>query len=127
MVMVVMATCLLTGAFASSAFGATDSFYTKRGGTLLWTKASTTFTYDGNKVTKGSTTQSNGYVFPNAAKNQGVTLYKYSTSKWRYQAQFGWGAGIVTKWGDVVLYWQSCTHTHYVYGNGGHSGSSSIN
>lgn len=119
--------CLMMAAFAPAAQAATRSFYTYRGSFLLWTKASTTFSYDGAKVLSGSTTQSCGYVFPNLARSQGVTLYKYSASKWRYQAFFGWGAGTVTPWGDVTIYWQTSTHTHYVYGSGAYSGSSSIN
>ncbi|MBE0476615.1 MAG: hypothetical protein IBX62_05915 [Coriobacteriia bacterium] len=127
MALTVMAVSVVMAIFAPSAFGATKSFYTYRGSVLLWTKANTTFSYDGTRVTNGSTTQSCGYVFPNLARNQGVTLYKYSSSKWRYQARFGWGAGVVTPWGDVTVYWQTSTHTHYVYGSGAYSGSSSLN
>ncbi|MHC5902744.1 hypothetical protein ACVNF4_02325 [Streptomyces sp. S6] len=86
----------------------------KRGSTLMWTRDTVYFGYNGSKVTSSDGWQENGHVFPNIAKNGGITRYQTDSGTHKWRAKNTIGAGIPTPWGDVKVY--SKDYTHYFSG-----------
>ncbi|GFH35722.1 hypothetical protein [Streptomyces pacificus] len=87
----------------------------KRGGSLMWTRDTVYFGYNGSKVTSSKGWQESGHVFPNIAKNNGITRYHTTSSTHKWRAKDTIGAGVPTPWGDVKAY--SKDYTHYFSGS----------
>jgi hypothetical protein len=103
-----------TAAAASSSRRA--SYY--RGSFLMWTRDNVDFGYDWNSVTWTSAFQQSGSVFPNVARNKGITKYYNTVRNDRFRAANTIGAGIVTPWGDVTVYTSDFIHRLSVNYNG---------
>ncbi|MFC9395225.1 hypothetical protein ACFTWS_18995 [Streptomyces sp. NPDC057027] len=104
-------------AYYASTYCKTPSYY--RGSSLMWTRDYVRFCYTGGAVTSSSGWQTRGYIFPNVAKNAGISRYYATSSTHKYQAKNTIGAGIVTPWGAVTLYEKDFLH----YFTGGKTGS----
>ncbi|WP_200263015.1 hypothetical protein [Streptomyces sp. HSG2] len=91
----------------------------KRGSSLMWTRDTVYFGYNGSKVTSSKGWQESGHVFPNIAKNNGIKRYHTTSSTHKWRAKDTIGAGVPTPWGDVKAY--STDYTHYF--SGGKSGA----
>jgi hypothetical protein len=89
-----------------------------RGSFLMWTRDNVDFGYNGSSVTWTSAYQQAGSVFPNVARNLGISKYYNTTYNDRFRAGNRIGAGIVTPWGDVTVYTSDFVHRLSVYGNG---------
>lgn len=89
-----------------------------RGSFLMWTRDNVDFSYTGSRVSSSSGFQQRGFVFPNIARNLGISRYSTTTSNHRWRAMNRIGAGVVTPWGDVKVYSSDHTHRLSVNGNG---------
>jgi hypothetical protein len=89
-----------------------------RGSFLMWTRDNVDFGYNWSSVTWSSPFQQAGSVFPNVARNRGITKYYNTTRNDRFRAANTIGAGIVTPWGDVTVYTQDYIHRLSVNHNG---------
>jgi hypothetical protein len=103
-----------TTALASSSRRA--SYY--RGSFLMWTRDNVDFGYNWSTVTWTSAFQQAGSVFPNVARNKGITKYYDTARNDRFRAANTIGAGIVTPWGDVTVYTSDFIHRLSVNYNG---------
>ncbi len=92
------------------------SFY--RGSFLMWTRDNVDFGYDWSTVTWTSAYQQAGSVFPNVARNKGISKYYNTARNDRFRAANTIGAGIVTPWGDVTVYTSDFIHRLSVNYNG---------
>ncbi len=92
------------------------SYY--RGSFLMWTRDNVDFGYNWSSVTWTSPFQQSGSVFPNVARNKGITRYYNTTRNDRFRAANTIGAGIVTPWGDVTVYTSDFIHRLSVNYNG---------
>lgn len=81
-----------------------------RGSALMWTRDNVDFGYDWSRVTWTSPFQQAGYIFPNIARNRGITKYQDTTKNDRFRALNTIGAGVVTPWGDVQVYSADFVH-----------------
>lgn len=115
-----LCTCILLLGFAASpAFAATTwSTYYKRGALSMWSKDSVTWTTSSGRLTQSALTQTCGALFPNTITTRGKTLYKYSSSRWRYTSTYRGGAGLNTSWGPWNLYAYDSNDYLNIYGNG---------
>ncbi len=89
-----------------------------RGSWLMWTRDNVDFGYDWSRVTWTSPYQQAGSVFPNVARNRGISKYYDTATNDRFRALNTIGAGIVTPWGDVTVYTSDFVHRLSVYYNG---------
>ncbi|MEU5778362.1 hypothetical protein ABZ819_34360 [Streptomyces venezuelae] len=87
----------------------------KRGGRLMWTRDTVYFGFNGGKVTSSKGWQANGNIFPNIAKNKGITRYHATGATHKWLAKNTIGAGIPTPWGSVKAY--SKDYMHYFTGS----------
>ncbi|WP_371524837.1 hypothetical protein OG302_00885 [Streptomyces sp. NBC_01283] len=87
----------------------------KRGSDLMWTRDTVYFGYNGKKVTSSKAWQESGHIFPNIAKNTGVTRYHNTAVTHKWRAKDTIGAGVLTSWGSVQLH--SNDYTHYFSGS----------
>ncbi|MFG2332274.1 hypothetical protein ACGFMM_21930 [Streptomyces sp. NPDC048604] len=92
------------------------SYY--RGSALMWTRDYVRFCYTGGAVTSSSGWQTKGYIFPNVAKNSGISRYYNTASTHKWRAKNTIGAGIVTPWGSATVYEIDFLH----YFSGGKTG-----
>lgn len=90
----------------------------ERGSALMGTTDTIEWSYDGSSISASSGYQTAQWVFPNIARNEGITRYNSTSDQHRWRAVNVIGAGVPTPWGDVKVY--ETTYTHYgdVYGNG---------
>ncbi|WTD05028.1 hypothetical protein OH717_21850 [Streptomyces albidoflavus] len=93
----------------------------KRGSALMWTRDTIYFGHNGSKVTSSKGWQEKGYIFPNIAKNGGISRYYAAKGSHKWRAKNTIGAGVVTPWGAVTVYKQDFTR----YGTVTKSGSAS--
>lgn len=89
-----------------------------RGSFLMWTRDNVDFGYDWSRVRWTSPYQQAGYVFPNIARNKGISKYYDTYRNDRFRAVNSIGAGTVTPWGDVKVYSADYVHRLSVYYNG---------
>lgn len=89
-----------------------------RGSALMWTRDNVDFSYTGTRVSSSSGFQQRGYIFPNIARNLGITRTNTTTTNHRWRASNRIGAGVVTPWGDVSVYSSDFTHRLSVNANG---------
>jgi hypothetical protein len=89
-----------------------------RGSFLMWTRDNVDFGYDWTRVRWTSPYQQAGWVFPNIARNKGISKYYDTTRNDRFRAVNTIGAGTITPWGDVKLYSSTYTHRLSVHYNG---------
>ncbi|WP_210580086.1 hypothetical protein [Streptomyces sp. GESEQ-4] len=82
----------------------------KRGSALMWTRDTVYFGHNGSKITSSKGWQSKGYIFPNVAKNSGISRYYASTGTHKFRAKNTIGAGVATPWGAVTVYEHDFTH-----------------
>ncbi|NEB38400.1 hypothetical protein [Streptomyces sp. SID14515] len=87
----------------------------KRGSSLMWTRDTVYFGYNGKKVTSSKGWQESGHIFPNIAKNKGIKRYHNTAATHKWRAKDTIGAGVPTPWGDVKAYSQD--YTHYFSGS----------
>ncbi|MFE2289756.1 hypothetical protein [Streptomyces sp. NPDC059452] len=87
----------------------------KRGSSLMWTRDTVYFGFNGKKVTSSKGWQESGHIFPNIAKNNGIKRYHNTASTHKWRAKDTIGAGVPTPWGDVKAY--SKDYTHYFSGS----------
>ncbi|MGW3304186.1 hypothetical protein [Streptomyces rubiginosohelvolus] len=87
----------------------------KRGSSLMWTRDTVYFGYNGKKVTSSKGWQESGHIFPNIAKNNGIKRYHNTASTHKWRAKDTIGAGVPTPWCDVKAY--SKDYTHYFSGS----------
>ena len=92
------------------------SYY--RGSALMWTRDNVDFGYDWSRVTWTSAYQQAGWIFPNIARNGGITKYYDTATNDRFRALDTIGAGVPTPWGDVKVYSSDYTHRLSVNHNG---------
>ena len=92
------------------------SYY--RGSFLMWTRDNVDFGYDWSTVTWTSAYQQAGSVFPNVARNKGISKYYNTARNDRFRAANTIGAGVVTPWGDVTVYTSDFIHRLSVNYNG---------
>lgn len=92
------------------------TFY--RGSFLMWTRDNVDFGYNWSTVTWTSAYQQAGSVFPNVARNRGISRYYNTATNDRFRAANTIGAGIVTPWGDVTVYTSDYIHRLSVFYNG---------
>lgn len=92
------------------------SFY--RGSFLMWTRDNVDFGYNWSRVTWTSAYQQAGAVFPNIARNRGISKYYDTVRNDRFRAANTIGAGIVTPWGDVTVYTADFVHRLSVNADG---------
>lgn len=92
------------------------SYY--RGSALMWTRDNVDFGYDWRSVTWTSAYQQAGWIWPNIARNRGITRYLNTTRNDRFRAKNTIGAGVPTPWGDVKVYSSDFTHRLSVNHNG---------
>lgn len=92
------------------------SYY--RGSALMWTRDNVDFGYDWSRVTWTSPFQQAGWIFPNIARNGGISMYYDTATNDRFRALNTIGAGIPTPWGDVKVYSTDYVHRLSVYYNG---------
>lgn len=91
----------------------------ERGSFLMGTTDTIDWTYGGGSIAQSSAFQTHQFVFPNIARNEGITRYSADSNLHRWRATNVIGAGVVTPWGDVTLYENTYTHYGDVYGDGG--------
>ena len=84
----------------------------------MWTRDNVDFSYSNGKVTSSSGYQEAGSIFPNIARNKGITKYSSTSTEHKWRAQNTYGAGVATPWGDVTVYNLDYTHRLNVKGNG---------
>lgn len=92
------------------------SYY--RGSALMWTRDNVDFGYDWSTVTWTSAYQQAGWIWPNIARNRGITKYYNTARDDRFRALNTIGAGVPTPWGDVKVYSSDFTHRLKVTYNG---------
>lgn len=90
-----------------------------RGSRLMWTRDNVDFGYNSSRVTFSSPYQQRGFIFPNIARNRGMTKYVNTTKNHRFRAKNTIGAGVVTPWGDVKVYTSDYIHRLSVNRHGG--------
>lgn len=84
------------------------SYY--RGSFLMWTRDNVDFGFDWTRVNWTSPYQQSGSVFPNVARNKGISKYYDTVRNDRFRAANTIGAGVVTPWGDVTVYTSDFIH-----------------
>lgn len=89
-----------------------------RGSALMWTRDNVDFNYKNNKISSSSGYQENGWIFPNIARNKGISRTSKSSKQHKYRAINVIGAGVPTPWGDVKVYESTFTHVLKVYSDG---------
>lgn len=120
-------TCILLAAFAATpAFASTTSgMYYKRGIFTQWSRDFVTWTWSHGNVTQSGLTQECGAVFPNTIYSKSKSLYKYSSSHWRYTSTYHAGAGANTQWGPINVWSYDSSDYLHVYGDGSRDASHS--
>ncbi len=103
-------------AFTTASSSRRASYY--RGSALMWTRDNVDFGYNWSSVTWTSAFQQAGWIWPNIARNGGITKYYDTVQNDRFRALNTIGAGIPTPWGDVKLYSSDFVHRLSVYYNG---------
>lgn len=89
-----------------------------RGSVLMWTRDNVDFGYDWSRVRWTSPYQQAGWIFPNIARNKGISKYYDSYRNDRFRAANSYGAGTITPWGDVKVYNVDYIHRLSVHYNG---------
>lgn len=92
------------------------SYY--RGSALMWTRDNVDFSYSDGQINWSSGYQEAGAIFPNIARNKGINRFDQTSRQHSWRAHHTIGAGIVTPWGDVIVYTWDVTNRINVYGNG---------
>lgn len=92
------------------------SYY--RGSALMWTRDNVDFGYDWSRVTWTDAYQQAGWIFPNIARNNGISRYYNTAKNDRFRAKNTIGAGVPTPWGDVKVYSTDYVHRLSVNHNG---------
>lgn len=92
------------------------SYY--RGSALMWTRDNVDFGYNWSSVTWTSPYQQAGWIWPNIARNGGISKYYDTTRNDRFRALNTIGAGIPTPWGDVKVYSSDYVHRLSVWHDG---------
>jgi hypothetical protein len=64
--------------------------------------------------------QTHGFVFPNIARNDGISRFTKTAKLHEFRARNVIGAGVVTPWGDVKVYETSFVHLFWVNNGGVH-------
>lgn len=122
MTLAILVCTLLFDVMPANAKSATATYY--RGSALMWTRDNVDFNYKNNRITSSSGYQENGWIFPNIARNKGISRTTKSSTKHTYRATNIIGAGIPTPWGDVKVYESTFTHVLTVYASGSWSAHS---
>jgi hypothetical protein len=92
----------LTLSTAAPSATRTATYY--RGSALMWTRDSVDFSFNWSSVTRTSAYQTAGWIWPNIARNRGITKYYDTARNDRFRAVDSTGAGVPTPWGDVKIY-----------------------
>jgi hypothetical protein len=92
------------------------SFY--RGSVLMWTRDNVDFGFNWSTVTWSSPFQQAGWIWPNIARNRGISKYYDTARDDRFRALDTIGAGVPTPWGDVKVYSSDYVHRLQVTYNG---------
>lgn len=104
---------------SSTVYGRRTSLY--RGSFLAWSRDNVEWYYDMSKILSSTAWQEVGFVFPNIVRAEGIVLTYRSNTVHRYRATKTIGAGVVTPWGDVVIYNSTVTDFCGVFYNGNSS------
>lgn len=102
----------------SKATTKSKTYSVKRGSFLMYTIDNIYFEYNGSKIIKSNGYQQAGWIFPNIAKNRGISKFSSTTSWQKWRAKNTIGAGAVTPWGDVKLYNKDYIHEYQINKNG---------
>lgn len=94
----------LTSRLASTHATATRRATYYQGSALMWSRDSVDFEFDWSKVLWSSGYQQSGYIFPNLARNDGISRYVKNTKNHTWRGTNSFGAGVPTPWGDVKVY-----------------------
>jgi hypothetical protein len=78
------------------------SYY--QGSALMWSRDNVDFGFNWSKVTYSSGFQQNGWIWPNIARNDGISRFINQTAKHTWRGSNSFGAGVPTPWGDVKVY-----------------------
>ena len=78
------------------------SYY--QGSALMWSRDNVDFGFNWSRVTYSSGFQQNGWIWPNIARNDGISRYINQAAKHTWRASNSFGAGVPTPWGDVKVY-----------------------
>ena len=84
----------------------------------MWTRDNVDFGYNWSSVTWTSAFQQAGWIWPNIARNRGISKYYNTRRNDRFRAKNTIGAGVPTPWGDVKVYSSDFVHRLSVYYNG---------
>ena len=114
--MLVMILVMGSGSISASADTGRAVYY--RGSVLMWTRDSVDFIYSGGKVISSSGYQEEGWIFPNIARNKGITRYEESSGCHKWRAHNSAAAGVPTPWGDISVYSFDFVHRLVVNGDG---------
>lgn len=119
-IMMIFVLCLIMVNLIPSEIHAARVSY-HRGSTLMWTKDHVDFGYKNGAVTYSWGYQQAGWIFPNIARNRGISRYVKRKNTHRYRAINVIGAGVPTPWGDVKIYESTFVHRLVVNGSGSSS------
>ncbi|MCL1989282.1 MAG: hypothetical protein FWG67_00165 [Defluviitaleaceae bacterium] len=76
-----------------------------RGSFLMFTEDNVDFTISSaGSITSTTAWQRAGFVFPNTARNTGISRHATANTSRTYRGRSTVGAGVVTPWGDVNVY-----------------------
>jgi hypothetical protein len=84
----------------------------------MWTRDNVDFGFNWSTVTWSSPYQQAGWIWPNIARNRGISKYYDTSRDDRFRALNTIGAGVPTPWGDVKVYSSDFTHRLQVNYNG---------
>ncbi len=89
-----------------------------RGSALMWTRDSVDFSYNGRRIIKSNPYQQAGAIFPNIARNLGISKYYGTSKQQRFRARNRIGAGVPSPWGHVTVYTADFVHRLEIHANG---------
>lgn len=76
------------------------------------------FGYNGSKITLSNAYQQAGWIFPNIARNKGISKFASTTSWQKWRAKNTIGSGIVTPRKDVSVYSKDYVHEYQINKDG---------